>query len=265
VSAPVLILLVDGLRPEALAESHCPAMKGLMEGGASTRAASSVMPTMTLPCHLSLALSVPPERHGVLTNEWRPPDCSHPGLFEVACAQGLRASMVYNWGPLRYMAGPESLSFSLFRSDLLRPDGDDAIAEAAARHLERDLPDLAFVYLGTVDVAGHDHGFLSARYLEQVERVDRAVEKVLGAFDPSGHVLFQSDHGGHDYTHGFDCPEDVLIPWALRGPKARGAHSLIAPVSLLDTAPTVAHLLGIPAPEEWAGQVVAEAFGEDLA
>jgi arylsulfatase A-like enzyme len=75
-----------------------------------------------------------------------------------------------------------------------------------------------------------------------------------------GHVLLHSDHGGHDWTHGTDQPEDMTIPWILSGPRVRSGSTLDAPVSLLDSAPTVAHLLGLPAPLEWEGRVVEEAL-----
>jgi predicted AlkP superfamily pyrophosphatase or phosphodiesterase len=235
-------------------------MTSLVERGASCLSASSVMPTMTLPCHTSLFLSVPPERHGIVENLWRTPAVSHPGLFEVVRHASLRASMHYNWAPLRHMAAPESLYFSWFLDCLSREDGDDRVAEAAAVHIERDEPDFAFVYLGTADIAGHDHRFLGDRYLRQVERIDGCVGRLLAAHTNVGHVLLLSDHGGHEWTHGTDEPEDMTIPWVLAGPGVRSGETIDAPVSLLDTAPTIAHLLGLPAPDEWEGRVVHEAL-----
>ncbi len=256
----VLLILVDGLRPEALSLASCPAMESLVGRGASTLSARSVMPTMTLPCHLSLSLSVPPERHGVLENLWQPPLVSHPGLFEVVRHGGLRASMLFNWAALRAIASADSLYFSWFLDCLGHEDGDDRVTDAAVRHIRADEPDFAFVYLGTADIAGHDHRFLSDRYLRQVERVDRCVERLVEAHPEEGHVLLHSDHGGHDWTHGTDEPEDMTIPWILTGPEVRPGHHLSTPVTLLDTAPTVAHLLNVPAPPEWEGTIVQEAF-----
>ena len=256
----VLLILVDGLRPEALSLASCPAINDLIARGASTLTATSVMPTMTLPCHTSLVLSVPPERHGIVENLWQPPLVSHPGLFEVVRYASLRASMLYNWAPLRNIAQPESLYFSWFLDCLSREDGDERVADAAVRHIQRDEPDFAFVYLGTADIAGHDHRFLSERYLRQVERIDGCVGRLLAAHPREGHVVLHSDHGGHDWTHGTDEPEDMTIPWILSGPGVRSGATIESPVSLLDSAPTVAHLLGLPAPLEWEGRVVHEAF-----
>jgi hypothetical protein len=52
----------------------------------------------------------------------------------------------------------------------------------------------------------------------------------------------------------------MTIPWVLAGPGVRAGHALEGAVSLLDTAPTLAHLMGLTAHADWEGRVVAEAF-----
>ena len=68
----VLYLSVDGLRPDALAAAHTPNFQTLMRKGAYTLDAQAVMPSVTLPCHMSVFHSVPPERHGTTTNTYTP-------------------------------------------------------------------------------------------------------------------------------------------------------------------------------------------------
>ena len=64
-----LFVMIDGLRPDALARIDCPTLTGLMERGASSLHATSVMPSITLPCHMSIFHSVPPTRHGGRTRK----------------------------------------------------------------------------------------------------------------------------------------------------------------------------------------------------
>jgi predicted AlkP superfamily pyrophosphatase or phosphodiesterase len=258
--APVLFVMIDGVRPEALSLASCPALGRLRARGASTLEAQSVMPSMTLPCHLSIFWSASPDRHGVLSNEWRPMSCSHPGLFELARHHHLRSSAVYNWGPLRYISEPESLDSAFFLNNLLTEEGDDRVTDLAIAHLKKESPHLLFVYLGAADVAGHDHQFLSDRYLGKVEQVDRNLGRLVEALPAQAHVLVHSDHGGHEWTHGTDLPEDLTIPWIVAGPRVRRGHQIAGPVSLLDTAPTLAALLDLPPPAEWEGRCVAEAL-----
>lgn len=257
---PVVLLMVDGLRPDALAACDCPALQGLKARSAATLQATAVVPSRTLACHLSLFHSVSPERHGVVWNEDRPLDSGAPALVDLAHAAGLRSAALFNWGPLRQIGGPESWQTMLLRETLLQRDGDEWVADAAIDLLARDRIDFAFVYFGTVDVVGHAEQFMSEAYLRQVERVDACLARVLQALPASAHVLLQADHGGHEWDHGTDLPEDLLIPWMLSGPQARAGHEIAGPVSLLDTAPTLARLLGLEPHAAWEGRCVEEAL-----
>jgi predicted AlkP superfamily pyrophosphatase or phosphodiesterase len=256
----VVLILIDGLRPDAITPQGCPALTRLMARGAYSLQARSVMPCLTLPCHMSIFHSVPPGRHGVTSNVWSPMARPLPGLVEVAHAAGRRCAFFYNWEPLRNLSQPGSLAYSYFRDNVESFGGDHTIAGEAMRVLPVDQPDFAFVYLGTVDVAGHASGWMSPAYLAQAARVDEAVGSLLALLPPDTHVLIQADHGGHDRSHGSDIPEDILIPWMMAGPGVIAGHALQSRVSLLDTAPTVARLLGLAAHAEWEGHVVAEAF-----
>jgi len=256
----VLFVMIDGLRPEAITAEGAPGLTGLMARGAYSLSARSVMPCITLPCHMSIFHSVPPTRHGVTTNVWSPMARPLPGLMEVAKAAGKRCAFFINWEPLRNLSQPESLEFSYFRNVVKSPGGDYVIAAEAMRVLPADSFDFAFVYLGTVDEAGHDYGWLSPNYLAQVTAVDEALGMLLGALPASTAVVVQADHGGHDRNHGTEAAEDMTIPWIAAGPGIRAGHALQGPVSLLDTAPTLAKLMGVPPAADWEGKVVEEAF-----
>ena len=97
-------------------------------------------------------------------------------------------------------------------------------------------------------------------YLEQLERTDLAVGTILDALPADATVLLLSDHGGHDRIHGTDVPEDMTIPWMIAGPNIRSGHTIESPVTLIDTAPTLARVLGIKPDPEWEGQCVEEVF-----
>jgi arylsulfatase A-like enzyme len=253
--------MIDGVRPDALALTPCPNLDTLRARGASTLRASSVMPSITLPCHTTIFHSVPPARHGITTNTWMPMARPVPGLVDVARAAGLRSAFFHNWEPLRDLNVPGNLAFSYFRDNCYTdPDGDQVIADEALRYIRSDRPDFAFVYFGTVDVAGHDHGWMSDRYLQQISRVDGALGTLLGGLAADCAVMINSDHGGHERNHGADIPEDMIVPWIVAGPGVKPGHEIQAPVSLMDSAPTLARLLGVQAPAAWEGRCPAEIF-----
>ena len=135
------------------------------------------------------------------------------------------------------------------------------IADEAARYFTSDRPDLAFVYFGTLDAAGHRYGFMSDGYLAQLRRVDGALGALLRALPGDATVLLTSDHGGHDRIHGTDAPEDMTVPWVIAGPGVRRGYEIAAQVSLLDIAPTLARVLGIRPHPDWEGRCAEELFG----
>src|SRR5438105_2978867 len=99
--SPTVLVMIDGVRPDALPLSNCPNLDHLCTHGASTLQASSVMPSITLPCHATIFHSVPPARHGITTNTWTPMARPVPGLIDIARSAGLRSAFFHNWEPLR--------------------------------------------------------------------------------------------------------------------------------------------------------------------
>lgn len=257
-----VLIMIDGLRPDAATTERCPTLAGLRLRGASTFRAQSVMPPITLPCHTSIFHSVPPTRHGITTNDWRPMARPLPGLVEVAHAANRRCAFFYNWEPLRNLSQPGSLYESRFRNTSYDLEGDPWIADAAVQALTApERPDFMFIYFGTVDTSGHLFGWMSDGYLAQAAKADGLLGKIIAAIPDDTVVLIHSDHGGHDRNHGNDIPEDMTIPWVIAGPGIRRNHDLASPVSLLDTAPTLARALGIEPHLQWEGRCVEEVFG----
>ena len=258
--APVVFFVLDGVRPDAFALARCPNIVALLARGSATLQASSIMPCITLPCHTSIFYSVPPTRHGITSNTWSPFVRPIPGLIEVIRQSNRKAAFFYNWEPLRDLSPAGSLHFSCFRDNSYSINGDQLIADEAARFISSERPDFAFIYFGTVDIAGHAFGWLSDEYLAQLERADAALGAVLAVLNRRYAVILQSDHGGHSRNHGTDTPEDMTIPWIAAGSGIRQNYAITAPVSLLDTAPTIARLLDVPLPASWEGRHVEEIF-----
>ncbi len=257
----VVLVLIDGLRPDALHQTACPHIQSLIARGASTLMAQSVMPSITLPCHMSIFHSVPPTRHGITSNTWHPMARPLPGLMDEAAQNYRRCASFYKWEELRDLSRPGSLVFSYCHNNAYTDmAGDGLIVDAAASYISKAQPDFAFVYLGTVDTVGHIAGWMSQEYLAQVSLADNYLGRLLAVLPPEYTILLQSDHGGHDRDHGTDCPEDLTIPWIIAGPTIRQGYTIQSEVSLLDTTPTLAHILGLVAHRDWEGKIITEVF-----
>lgn len=257
---PVLFVMLDGVRPDALTTANCPTQASLRARGASTLTARSVMPSVTLPCHTSIFHSVPPARHGITSNDWHPLARPLPGLVDLVGQAAKTSAFFYNWEQLRDLNRPGSLSFSFFRNTAYLQNGDDESAALAASRIPQEHWDFVFLYFGTIDSMGHFFGWMSPEYLAQLERVDGLLGQVLATLPADYSVIVHSDHGGHDRDHGSDIPEDMTIPWMAAGPGIKANHQIRGPVSLLDTAPTAAKILGLLPNAQWEGHVVEEIF-----
>jgi predicted AlkP superfamily pyrophosphatase or phosphodiesterase len=264
----VVLFSVDGMRPDGMQRADTPTMDRLMAHGASTLTAQTVMPSVTLPCHTSMFRGVTPERHGITDNVWVPMARPVPSIIDLVALSNRAATSFYCWEPLRdlSMAGALDYSYYINYGTNDGVDIDHAVAAAAAGYLTRKRPAFMFVYLGVTDEVGHRHGWMSPEYLDAIAVADRAIQVVIDALEQADYLssttlIVQSDHGGHDQTHGTTMPEDMTIPWLISGPGIRRGHAIQQQVHITDTAATIAQLLGIAQHRDWTGKPVQEAFG----
>jgi lipoteichoic acid synthase len=158
---------------------------------------------------------------------------------------------------------------------------DICTAESVAEWLERDRHRPFFAMVWTTQthypyfVIGpeRDFGVGDAglnRYLNALAEGDRALGRLLRALDETGQaddtlVVVLGDHGeafgrhGH-YGHGSSVYEEgVHVPLVMINPRLFRGEEHDAVGGLIDVAPTVMSLLGLPSPGDWQGR---DLFGE---
>ncbi len=261
VATRVLIVSIDGLRPDAIANAPMPVLDGIMQGGAYTLQAQTVLPPYTLPAHASMLTGLCPSQHGVTWDTYTPSKGVAQGvdIFDLAHELGLKTVMVVSKDKLRQVT--DSKNLDVFRSVA---SSDDTAAKVAVAEIAKGF-DLMFVHLDDVDVAGHDYDWSSPKYLEAARRADQALSTLIIALETAGLrddtlMIVTADHAGAGTNHLEDDPEIITIPWILSGVGIR-PMVINEPVSIVDTAATAAWILNIPLPLEWAGYPVTEAFG----
>lgn len=252
---PVVLFLIDSLRPDALKQADTPHLDRMIAKGAHTFSAQTVVPSMTLTCHTSLFFSVAPEVHGVTTNTWRPPRHPAPGLFEVIFQAGLNSVTFFNWEELRDLHSPGSVQASFYLKDDKTPknNSDRKLAALAVDYFTTHRFDFAFVYFHQTDAAGHRDGWMSAPYISAIANADRCIGKILKVLPEEAVVMLTADHGGKNHSHGGDSPEEITIPFVIQGPGIPQGYRINRPVRITDIAPTIASLLEIGMPAEWTG------------
>ena len=251
-----ILILIDGLRPDALLGCGHDFTETLLARSVHDLAARTVMPSVTLPCHMSLFHSVAPGRHGILTNTYVPQVRPVRGLCEVLRAAGRACAFYYDWEELRDLSRPDALASAVFVSGHVYgyEEANRRIAAACLADRTSGGPDFAFLYLGWTDAAGHGSGWMGEEYLRAVRSSLDCVRAVCEAADEDTLVVVTADHGGHDRTHGSDSAEDMTIPVLLWN--RRFASREISGTGILDLAPTIVRALGVAPDPEWEGRAV---------
>jgi len=113
IAAPVLLISVDGLRPDDVLYArerglHLPHLTRFLREGSYAQGVKGVLPTLTYPSHVTLLTGVSPARHGVGGNltfdphnknqygwYWYASDIKVQTLWEAAHAAGLSTANVH--------------------------------------------------------------------------------------------------------------------------------------------------------------------------
>lgn len=253
----VVLILVDGMRPDAFESCGNPFVESLKKIGECRMNAQTVMPSVTLPCHMSLFHSAEPSRHGILSNTYVPQIHYIEGLIDRIAHRGGKCAMFYNWEELRDLCRPgDTLDYSLFINEERAPGTDVRITDAAVHYIQNEKPDFVFLYLGETDEVGHGNGWMSEKYLETVNTAIDCVKRVYDILGDDYSLILTADHGGHDRGHGSDMPEDMTIPIICIGKDfKKGAD--VDGGSIKDIAPTIVDLMGIEPVREWEGTSLA--------
>lgn len=268
VTRHVVVMSLDGLRPDAIARFGAPTLQRLVREGSYTLAASTITPSKTLPSHTSMLTGELPDRHQVLWNNVataRSEGVELPTIFGVARAHGYRTAAFFSKAKFHALQQPGSLDYSQAPGGWFGRWSSDRTARDVEAHLAVASPNILFVHFSDPDRAGHSGGWMSDAYGRAVARTDAAVARVLVAADRSfgaGNysVIVTADHGGHDRDHGSDDPLDVTIPWIAWGKGVKAGQLPDASVRTIDTASTALWLLGLSEPTDWHGSPVAAAF-----
>jgi predicted AlkP superfamily pyrophosphatase or phosphodiesterase len=265
-----VLILIDGLRSDAIAQTATPVLDVLMETGTACLSGQTVEPSLTLPVHFSIFTSLPPYSHGVVTNT-ATPDMSGAvqSLFAHIKAQGGNTAAFYSWDHLRNLAFPGQVDYTLIQR-VQSPKDQELLVTAAARHLITHRPDFTFVYLEWADLMGHSHGWMSDPYLSAVTQCDQAAGKVVDAVrilekkEMPFNIVVMSDHGGHETHHLLSHPDTRTIPFIARGKSVRSGMLLDGSLSVLDIAPTLTRMMDIRPHPGWQGNVLHDLFRAGL-
>ena len=272
VTRHVVLVSIDGLRPDAIAAFAAPTLQRLIREGSYTLAATTIDPSKTLPSHTSMLTGEPPERHQVYWNTAASAERDQiemPNVFSVARANGYRTAAFFSKSKFQPLQRPGTLDYSQAPGGWFgRWPGSRTVTDVAT-HLRDNRPNLLFVHLTDPDAAGHRAGWMSDDYGRGVNAADAALGRLIALADEAygtGNysLIVTADHGGQKRDHGSRDEADVTIPWIAWGRGVKPGLLQSVSVRTMDTASTVLWLLGLSEPTEWAGTPVTGAFDDAL-
>ncbi|HVK83565.1 MAG TPA: alkaline phosphatase family protein [Kofleriaceae bacterium] len=290
----VVLVIVDGLRFDRSFE--LPYLDDLRRRGADLEL-QVPYPTWCRPSYVTLLTGVPPSASGVRTDH-HSTAVMLDTLMDRARAAGLRSASASDHDVLprlflRRRSAPDSrepiaididdeaeldaIDDPMASSAAATPDIDVAspfddarfapwaggFAESAGGVVDGDA-ELVVLLLGNVDAAGHEYGADDPAYREAVEAADRVLAGVLAKVDLTRDaILVVGDHG-HTARggHGGVEPEVTSVPLILAG-AGIVPGATVGAAGLADVAPTVAALLGMPAPGHGLGRTLLELLSLD--
>ena len=251
----VILILADGMRPDAMMSCGHPFAEKMKELATYSLSAQTVFPSVTLPCHVSLFHSVDPVRHGTTTNTYTPQVRPIDGIVEVLKRGKKKCAMFITWDQLRDVCRPGKLDACDYLSCYNYKNVNEIITPRAIKYINEQSPDFLFLYLADTDNTGHDFGWMGPEYMQDAHDAIACVEEVYNSIPKDYTIIFVADHGGHDRTHGTEMPEDMTIPIIMLGCGIDTAGD-ISGANIKDIAPTITKLLGVEPDPDWEGKSV---------
>lgn len=263
----VVLAVLDGVRPDALARLGDSHWSRLARQGLATMEATTVSPSVTAAAMSSLLTGASPAVHGLQSDRFhipRPRGRVDP-MPQVLRRHALPTSAFLTRVPFLFRGLSKRIAARIgVSSPSFSGRTADDVLVAARWALREQRSGLVFMHWPDADRAGHARGWMSDEYLAAVHSLDLALGRLaaaIGAPENQDTLLIAlADHGGggidprnHDSIH----PLDRTIPILLAG-SGLAAGSLRPGASLLDVPPTVLTALGVPVPTCYAGRSLVE-------
>ncbi|MCU1283903.1 MAG: Phosphodiesterase [Acidobacteriales bacterium] len=211
----VLLVSIDGFRPDYLDRTPSPNLHKLAAGGV-LGSLIPCFPSKTFPNHYSIVTGLYPAEHGIVANTF---EDARLGTFKLSDHDQLVKTGWWGGEPIWVTAekqhqatGIEYWPGAEAEIEGVRPEHYEAYdkKKSSMARAEQILnwfdlpaekrPTFLSVYFDIVDTAGHDFGPDSEEVKQEISKVDDAIGKILSGFEERGisdkvNVIIVADHG----------------------------------------------------------------------
>lgn len=258
----VIIFAVDAVGT-TIRDVDTPNFDRIFGEGAVTFEAKATVPTKSAQGWGAMFYGVPGPVHG--TDNARA-ESNHkinelyPSIFRLAkeAYPKNRVAVFSNWHAIPWGLIEWNSGVDVFPSKVTVPTMAEVYKRLRA-YLEKKKPILLLVYNGDVDTALHEYGYQSKEYYEALQTADSEIGMLYDELQEKGLlenalVLFATDHGGKEKSHGGNSEQEINCVFAAAGPGVE-EHGQIEDMELRDVAAIVLYALGIEQPEIQTGRV----------
>jgi hypothetical protein len=271
----VLLIGIDGVRPDVMREAGTPNLNELIRTGAFSDRARTGLPTLSGPSWTSMLTGVWKEKHGILSNDFPFPNNQldrYPDFLTRIERQNpsLRTFAVADWPPLLEVQAAEGdpgvpvlghaidVRVALDGGRVGWAEADERSVDAAVHEIRENDPAALFVYLGNPDEVSHHTGSIEDEYRASIVRADRHIGRLVEAVQSRSTlpaedwlILVSTDHGRRsDGGHGGDSPQERTIFFVASGSSVRQGY-ILTPPRIVDVAATALQHMGMPPRDEW--------------
>lgn len=224
----VILIVVDGVRPDVLLEANTPNIDALTADGSYTWNAWTVTPSVTIKAIPSIYTGATPEVHGV--TDWEG-EIYAETLTEVFNEAGLVSAIVGNDDILGGYSATYSTGY------YYSAEADKHFTDIAIEWFVDYRPFFLTIYNPMPDRTAHDYGHESAEYREVIESADfhigRLVDKLkeLGVYERTL-IVITPDHGMTGTSHGGGNETDMRIFSIWHGPGVKRGYEMVDNVSI---------------------------------
>ena len=216
--APLILISIDGFRPDYLDRGLTPTLSGLAAAGVRGEGMRPSFPSNTFPNHYTLVTGLRPDRHGVVNNTMEDP--ALPGGFSLgkreavidarwwndaepmwvtAKRQGRRTATMFWPGSEAEIRGVRPDEWKPYVYGLPAAERVDTVLGWLDRPADA-RPDFITLYFEAVDSMGHRHGPDAPETNQALRDTDAALARLLEGLRAKGlegrvNLLVVSDHG----------------------------------------------------------------------
>lgn len=268
---PVVFIGADGMSTRVVKDNPgaFPNIELLIKNGSSTNESRTVLPSSSAANWCSILTGSSPELHGFTQATSKEPEVvprvignygSYPGIYGLVRDQQPRAvtGYFYEWGGMKFVCEEKAATKAL-------QGNGDIIEKEAIKFIGKQKPLLTFIVFDQPDGVGHSKGWDSPEYLEKCKEIDARVGRIITAVreSPQGKetvIIFASDHGGKEKTHGGKSMEEMNHMLVYCGKGIKKGYTIKDSLMIYDIGSTIARLLDVKQPQCWIGRPVTEMF-----